>query len=288
MSDSGEILVDTHVHLHACFSPQRFFDAAVTNLRTGMTSNGPRGAVAGCLLFTESHGVNAFAALHDRAAAGVTVGAGGGAETTAAEFGAWKFEATGEDNSLWATRTEDDTDRLLLVAGRQLVTREKLEVLALGCTAELDDGMELRTAIDAASAAGAVPVIPWGFGKWWGRRGALLTALIDEPEAGPRYFLGDNGGRAAMLPRPALFRAAAQRGVLMLPGSDPLPFAAQVSRPGRCGVRLAVDLDAGQPAAAVLEALRRLDRQPAIFGRYESLPGFVRSQVAMQLRKVSA
>ncbi len=281
MSDSGEILVDAHVHLHACFSPARFFDAALANLRAGAIPNGTGGAVAGCLLFTESHGVNAFAELRRRAAAGNEPPEGD-------DYGEWAFEATGEDNSLWATRAGNSPDRLLLVAGRQLVTREALEVLALGCTAELDDGMELRGAINATSAAGAVPVIPWGFGKWWGRRGALLATLIDDTDAQPRYFLGDNGGRAAVLPRPALFRRAAQRGVCILPGSDPLPFAAQVSRPGRCGVRLGIDLDEGQPAAGVLEALHRLDRQPAIFGSYESLPGFVRSQVAMQLRKVSA
>ena len=279
MSDSGEILVDAHVHLHACFSPARFFDAAVANMRTEATPNGTPAAVAGCLLFTESHGVSAFAELHRRAAAG---------DENGDDYGRWTFEATGEDNSLWAAHTGNSPDRLLLVAGRQLVTRENLEVLALGCVAELDDGMELRAAINATSAAGAVPVIPWGFGKWWGRRGALLATLIDDTDAQPRYFLGDNGGRAAVLPRPALFRRAAQRGVFMLPGSDPLPFAAQVSRAGRCGLRLGIDLDDGQPGARVLEALHRLDRQPAIFGRYESLPGFVRSQVAMQLRKVSA
>jgi len=280
MSEIDEILLDAHVHLHPCFAPARFFDAALANFRTVATRTGPDTKITGCLMFTESHGVNAFGHLQAHAA-----GAGTDSEGRPTNLDSWDISATGEEISLFATRmTANHVDRILLVAGRQLVTRERLEVLALGCAAELEDGMKLEHAIDATVTAGAVPVIPWGFGKWWGRRGAVLTDLLGSTEE-PRFFLGDNSGRAALFPRPPLFGEAAVRGVFVLPGSDPLPFASQASRPGRCGLRLPVELDENRPGSSVLAALRALDDQPDVFGRYESLLGFVRSQVAMQWRK---
>jgi len=283
MSERDEILVDAHVHLHPCFATARFFDAALANFRTVATCPGPASKIAGCLMFTESHGVNAFGRLHAQ-----TTGVGTDSEGGPTNLDAWQMLATGEEISLLATRMAgNDMDRILVVAGRQMVTREKLEVLALGCTVELEDGMGLGQAIDAAVTVGAVPVIPWGFGKWWGRRGAVLTDLLGST-AEPRFFLGDNSGRAALLPRPPLFGKAAGRGVLVLPGSDPLPFTAQASRPGRCGLRLPVEIDEDRPGESVLAALRALDSQPDVFGRYESLLGFVRSQVAMQWRKGAA
>lgn len=273
MSEIDETLLDAHVHFHAVFSRRSFFDGALANLRSAAGELGLAADTVGCLMFTESRGANAFEVFLQEA---------DGAPRSGGEQ-SWSFERTDEDNSLWAVR-DSPRRRLLLIAGRQLVTREGLEVLALGCTAELADGKALGPAIDVTLAAGAIPVVPWGFGKWWGRRGALLAELLQGPGE-RRFFVGDNGGRAALLPRPRMFETAAQNGIFVLPGSDPLPFAPQTTKAGRCGFRLQVALDERRPAAQLLAMLRDGDRQPRVFGRYESLAGFIGQQVAMQLHK---
>lgn len=268
-------LLDAHVHFHAGFSRRAFFDAALRNLARGARECGldaGSGVTLG-LLLTESAGADAFGAFAREA---------GPDDGGAAAESAWRFRAGAEAGSLWAVH--QDGSRILLVAGRQLVTHEGLEVLALGCAQELPDGMGLRVARDAVIEAGGVPVVPWGFGKWWGARGRALAALIAADSPG-RWYLGDNAGRPHLWRRPALFAQAARHGVFVLPGSDPLPLRGQEVKAGRCGFVLPRPLDGEPPVASVIEALRACSRQPETFGRYEGLARFGRDQVAMQLRK---
>jgi len=275
MSASYEVLLDAHVHFHPCYSRAEFFSAAVRNFDAGAAQLGLDGPRLGGLMFTESSGDNAFHAMVARAKPTPPAGL--------AQH-RWWFRPGGEDNALWAILGPDERERLLLIAGRQLVTSDGLEVLALGCADELPDGMELRAAIGAVLNAGAIPVVPWGFGKWWSRRGRLVKELLGS-DVGGRYFLGDNAGRPRAGARPHLFDRGRARGIFVLPGSDPLPFRRQMNKAGRCGFRLGNGFDNERPAASIIESLRHCDGQPDTFGSYESLGNFARDQVSMQLRK---
>ena len=275
MSAPYEVLLDAHVHCHPCFSRAEFFSAAVRNFDAGSTQLGLDGPRLGGLMFTESSGANAFQAM-----------AASAKSAPPADLAAhrWWFRTSREDNALWAILGPEERERLLVVAGRQLGTSEGLEVLALGCARELPDGMELTAAIGAVLNEGAIPVVPWGFGKWWSRRGKLVIELLAS-DVGGRYFLGDNAGRPQAVTRPHLFDRGLARGVFALPGSDPLPFRRQMGKAGRCGFRLESGFDIDRPASSVIESLRHCDRQPDTFGTYESLGNFAFDQIAMQLRK---
>jgi hypothetical protein len=266
LDGGAPILADGHVHFHACFALARFLDAALENLRAGRRQlglgNGP-----GALLFTETSRDHVFRALRDG---------------RSPHSGPWSFEATDESGAIVAVR--EPGEALLVIAGRQVATGDGLEVLALGTDAEFPDGLPLGEALARVDAAGAIPVLPWGFGKWWLRRGRLVRdALL--ATAGPRFFLGDNAGRLRLMRDPPLFRAAAARGTLILPGSDPLPFRSQTTKAGRYGFALPGALDRGRPAEALKRILREQRAQPAVFGRRERLLDFCRLQLAMQLRK---
>lgn len=278
----GEILLDAHVHVHAGFSLGAFFDAALRNAAAAQRVPAGAEAPAIGLMLTESQGVDAFARWAESAARDVRDDGGGARQPR--DTGGWRFRKTAESNSLWAQRAGTPAAEILLIAGRQLVTGERLEMLALGCREAFAEELPLREARDAVLAAGGVPVVPWGFGKWWFARGRVLAELIaaDSPGA---WFLGDNAGRPRLSMRPRLFAAAARRGVYVLPGSDPLPLVGQESKVGRCGLVLPGPPDRQHPAAMVLDALRRCTRQPQTFGRYESLARFARDQVAMQLQR---
>lgn len=261
------ILVDAHVHIHPCFDDASFLDSAVENFRRGASQVGVPGPHVGCLLLTEAGEARWFRRRrkngHERS-------------------GPWAFEPTEEDCSLIARHISGE--RLALVAGRQIVTREGIEALALGRDAEIPDGLDLTETLERIRASGALPVLPWGFGKWWLRRGSLVEEAFRRRGAG-ELFLGDNAGRLGMTGAPRLFREARSQGVPVLPGSDPLPFAEHCARAGSYGFVLAGPLDEAHPAAFLLRGIRRLKGQPRIFGRCADLPAFLRDQAAVQWRR---
>jgi hypothetical protein len=260
------LLIDGHVHYHPGFGVARFLEAAVSNFRAARDEVGQQNAV-GCLMFTESSWSHYFRAF-----------ANGLIEREASD---WSVETTDEECSLVACKDRDE--RLLLVAGRQIVTAERLEVLALATTDEYPDGLAIHEAVERTLSSGAVTVLPWGFGKWTAGRGRMIRDILVSPSA-DEIFVGDNGGRPALAPRPALFRLAEARGIPILPGSDPLPLPAEVGRPGRYGFVLQGPVDPQAPATAIRTMLATRS-QPRRFGRLERFATFVQRQAALRLRR---
>jgi hypothetical protein len=261
-------LVDGHVHFHGCFAVRRFLDHAVQNFQEGARALGIASKTTGVLLFTEAAGDDYFNRF-----------LGGEFAESAAP---WTFKRTHEGCSLRARG--DRNNELILIAGRQLATREGLEVLAIGYAGQLPEERGLLEIIEATLASGALAVIPWGFGKWWFRRGALVAEVLHMAEPG-RIFLGDNSGRPRLARRHRLFRLAELKGVPVLPGSDPLPFGSQVGRAGCYGFVLEGELDSDKPANSLKDSLRNLRSQPRTYGRGAGLLSFSRYQVAMQVKK---
>jgi hypothetical protein len=178
----------------------------------------------------------------------------------------------------------DGSETVIIVAGRQIVTAERLEVLAVGCVDEFPDGKPIRDVMCAVADCGALPVVPWGFGKWLGARGRIVRSLVETPPV--TFSLGDNGGRAALLPRPPLLGVAERRGIPVLLGSDPLPLAPEVTRAGSCGFVVADWATTARPAELLVRRLRSLRRTPAVFGDLNTLHGFVRSQLELRWRRL--
>lgn len=269
LSLSGPVLVDAHVHFYRCYRPEPFLDGALANFRRLAARLGLAPQSPGILCLTETAEDDWFRSLRD----GVVSHA----------LGRWTVHPTEEDGSLIARRGEDD-ETLVLIAGRQIAAREGLEVLAIGMEDDLPDGQPLRRTIERVLALGGVPVVPWGFGKWWFRRGRIVRELIERPPRG-RLFLGDNGGRPREFGDPPLFAYGRRRGIWTLPGSDPLPFPSHERRAGSNGFVLDGTFDLTHPCTALKERLRTLAEQPPIYGEGEAVLPFLRHQVLMQLRK---
>jgi len=261
-------LIDGHVHLHPCFDEARFFRAAAANFVAAGLALGLDEPPGGILMLTESSGTNRFADLCQRA--------------ERQEPSNLEIASTGEDRSLLVAIPPGDP--MLVVAGRQLVTSESLEVLALGCISELPEGETLEATLDRVRDVGAIPVIPWGFGKWHSsRRRILLEVLQMQPPNS--IFLGDNGGRASLLPQSALLRGGGPKGIRNLPGSDPLPFPKEETRAGSFGFVVEESLEPQQPATGLLRLLGEPGPTFQTYGSGLGAATFVRNQVAMQIRK---
>lgn len=164
-----------------------------------------------------------------------------------------------------------------VVRGVQLASSEGLEVLSIGPSAERFSGPAGRM-VEQIAAAGNLAILPWGVGKWWGRRGEFVRSMLNEAGRG-RLLLGDNGGRPWFWPDSPLFRLAKARRVPVLPGSDSLPLVGDERRVGSMGARL--DGSAAPYWPELKERLLSGSWQP--FGRRMGTGRFLRNQVGLRL-----
>ena len=267
--------VDAHVHLHSCYDPDDLLRNAHDNLSAAAGNGTDRAAPrAYFLLLAECAPDDCFGALR-KLAEGRSNGA------TDLLLRRWTVAPTQEPISVVA---RDGERELFIVAGRQVACREGLEVLVLGTTRRFADGRPIRDVLRESDALGVPRVIPWGPGKWFFRRGRLLSELVAEFRK-PTLFLGDEGGRPVFWGYPQHFAHAAQLGVRDLPGTDPLPFPHDVEKVGRMGLKVAVDLDPARPGGSLLRALTQVQAPLERFATLEPPLRFVRNQIGMQLRK---
>jgi len=187
----------------------------------------------------------------------------------------WKFFFTKEAECLKATRGE--RQNIFIVAGRQITTSENLEVLALGTTKTFEDGRTLEKAIDQIDEYGAIAVIPWGVGKWLGKRGKLLTEFILKNH-GSNLFLGDNGGRPLFWFSISQFKLAAEIGIKILRGTDPLPIRQEIQRPGNFGFMISERLNHAKPSFHLKQLLTDGNVNLINYGKLENPFRFFRNQ----------
>lgn len=218
------ILIDAHVHIHNCFDLETFLDSAFANFKAQATRCGQQDAFMAILLLAETSKDNWFRRLAD-----FTDGEGVDATGFVDK---WSFEDTRENCSLFVR--SEKSQGLFLIAGRQVVTAEGLEVLALLTAENFKDGSLIEELIEEIRTNGGIPVIPWGFGKWMGNRGRIVSNILRR-ETDSLLFLGDNSGRPAFLADPPHFKVAERKGIRVLPGTDPLPFPSESHRAGSFG-----------------------------------------------------
>lgn len=267
-------LVDAHAHLHACFGLEAFLDGAWEAFRRAAAGLG-RPLDQGLLLLAQTAGDERFERLAAEAAP---------PRAEPARPRGWSLTRTAEPESLVARRA--DGARVVLACGRQIRTAEGLELLALATGARFADGQPIAAAVRAIEAAGAIPVLPWGVGKWTGRRGRIVANLIDTGR--PGLACGDNANRPLLWPEPGLLRRARSRGLRVLPGSDPLPLPSETGRAGRFGFALDGALDADQPARDLARRLADPGTPLVSYGRLESPWRFARNQALLRLRGCAA
>ena len=260
--------VDGHVHFHDLKRVAATLDAAATNF-AALSPNGR--AIRGVLLLTQAAGEHVFERLDAGAARG-----------------GWRFEpVAAEPETVLAVK---NGIAIAIVCGRQVKSRNGLEVLALGTCREFADGREIEQTIADVRGSGAMAVIPWGFGKWLGARGTRVRSVLDAN--GERALaVGDNGGRLAIWGVPTLVRESERRGFRVVPGTDPFPFGGDYRRVGAFGFMAEVDIDPAAPWGSLRDWLESSPSSLECFGAACGPVRFLVNQVGMQfynrfLRKV--
>lgn len=137
----------------------------------------------------------------------------------------WRIAAWDPAGGVKIRHLPDHRD-LWILAGRQIVSAERIEVCSLFSDEPIEDGQPAREIVRAILANGGLPALDWAPGKWLFGRGQLVRALVKEfPPA--QLALVDTSLRPFGWPAPGLYRAARKQGRAVLAGSDPLPFAGE-------------------------------------------------------------
>ncbi len=263
------MLVDAHVHIHRCFDTATLLERAADNFRSAALPSDAKPQLTGALLLAEAASVDRFQELEG------VVGE--------PSLNGWEVRSTSDGEALTVTRGED---RLLVVAGFQVTTAERLEILALATRSRIADGLPWLETIGRVNETGAVTVLAWGFGKWWFHRGELVRDAMESGKLNG-ILLGDNGGRPRLGSQPALFALAERAGVNILAGSDPLPFGHEIDRVGSYGSIVEGKLDMQTPARSLKRLLVEAGVAPKTFGRLQGLPGFLGGQARLRLPRKS-
>lgn len=265
MAFNSWLRADTHVHFYDCFDEQAFLHAAVKNL---CHRSNDAARATGVLLLAETSSSDWFTGLQV------------GDSIERLRHQGWSIRNTDEETSLILESTGGD--RLVIIAGRQIVCAERVEVLALGLVDRYDDGAPIVRVLTDVDNAGALPTVAWGVGKWTGARHAIVQGILEDPPC--LIAVGDIGGRLAAMPRPKLFEVASSNGISILPGTDLLPFERNSDRVGTYGVEWQGDIDELNPGNQILNVLRSGMSQAKVFGHLAGVIDFVRDQVAIQIK----
>ena len=254
------LVADTHVHLYPCYDLNAALLYGFDNLQHLAHTVGWANSadVLKVLFLTERHDCEIFNGL----AQGRCIHPG------------FSIEPSDEGGALWVNFRQRP-GRLLIVAGRQIVTQEKLELLALAMPEKIQDGSPIFQAIEEVLARGGVPVLNWSPGKWFGKRGRKVKELI-KLSSKDRFLVGDIGMRPKIWGEPILFALARRSGFRLAAGSDPLPFKGEERNIGSFGVVAEAEIS----NQVVVTDLRRFlwDAKWKIVGRRDSLGGMLRRQ----------
>jgi len=229
------MIVDTHVHLY----PDYDLGLVLRRCSAHLHTLAPEAVPVACL--TERRDCNMFRVLCER-------GVGDSAHVLGVEVL--------ENGRSLVVRFGGGVPPLFVLPGRQIVTRERLELHCLGKDAAIPDGEPAVQVVGRILELDGLAVLPWGVGKWLFRRRKVVDRLLAR-HTPQELLLGDSAMRPWMWPVPMPMRAGRRAGFRLLAGSDPLPH----EKTGRWIGKYATVVDApflpAEPGRSCLEGLRK-------------------------------
>ncbi len=229
------IQFDAHVHIYPSCDLMLAMQYSLENMRRYADTQG-RKVAARIWLLTERSDCHRYQTL-----------------LQARSLGEYRIERTEEKKALVVLQRKEPV--LYIMPGRQIITREGLELCALITHYEIADRQyTIKDTIKILEEAGAVVALNWAPGKWFFRRGRMVRDLIEEAPQG--LFISDTTMRPTLWPTPRLMRLAMARGMRMLYGSDPLPFKGEEKMFASYGSMTEGEFRTDRPATSLLDMLK--------------------------------
>ena len=239
------VVMDCHLHLYYCFDRDASLAGLVRRLDLLAGAGFSQPPVRVALLY-ERHGEHAF----DRLAG--------------CQAGPFTIVRGNEPGTLLVS--DKSGAALWIIAGRQINTVERIEILAPAGSVDMPDGRPARDVISAIRGAGLVPALAWAPGKWLFGRGTLVRDIVGESGPG-ELLLCDSAIRPRCMPLPPAMRLGLKRGLGIIAGSDPLPFRGDDKWMGTYGIATPCDFDPQLPATSIRKLLAGLRGKTHIAGR---------------------
>lgn len=262
------LIVDGHVHLYPIYDLLRSIENGHENLIKNC--NGESGeAVVPVWLLTERSDCSIFEDISKSPAA----------------FNKDGYEFIPQKDGLTILVQKNSEPYLYIFAGRQLVASEGLEILSLVSTLNIPDRAKpIRDIKKAIVESGGIPTLNWAPGKWFFKRGKVITSLIDEYSA-EDVFVGETTLRNTMWPEPKLIKRARQKGYSVIAGSDPLPFSGEEETVGTFGFKIKGDFDSSKPAQSFRKMMKENRDSMELIGRRNNIFTFAGRQHKIMAEK---
>lgn len=244
------ILIDTHIHIYDSYATEILFQAFRDNTIRAKAN-------MGAMILVEREGVNYFAKL--KAGEGIPPNS----------------SIIESDETSYIIHTPSLPD-IIIIAGRQIACKEKIEILAYGTQIDIPDGTPIRDTIDQILTVGGKPVLAWGVGKWLFKREKIVKDLLKEysPE---QLLIGDSALRPTIWAEPLIMKGARKNGFTVLAGSDPLPPSDQALRAGQYAERYDKNIDTTMPITPQIIKLLS-EKETTVFGRRSNLKEFINNR----------
>ena len=251
MYRESNIIIDGHVHIYPVYSLPFALRSGINNLKSllcGLTQDVSSQDTYMVWLLAERYDCNLFNELK-------------GENAELKRHGVVVYPS--ERETLVVESSKKIT--LFIIAGRQVVTKERLEILSFFNNVPWKDyKYSIHEMIQNVQDSGGMPVINWAPGKWSFSRGRVVEAVINR-YAPDKILICDTPLRNTLLPLPRLMQKARGLGVKIIGGSDPLPFAGEERYIGSYGSFIKGIFDPEYPATSLRSLLtdRDIPVQPA-------------------------
>ena len=244
------IAIDGHLHVYPSYDYARLLSSLHEALKTAVSNKMPTDeeCATGALL-AERRGCAFFREL-DKGITGL------------------KIHEKTDDFALVSGSGQDGM--LYVFPGSQIVSNERIEILALAGTVDIPDGLPAEEIIKLVLENNAVPVLSWAPGKWLLKRGKVVAGLLNSFTQ-ESFLIGDTSLRPNIWPVPALMRKAARLGFRIIAGSDPLPPAGEERFAGTYGFVMKNAFDKEHPGESVQHALKDKNTATEIIGQRSGL-----------------
>jgi hypothetical protein len=257
------LLIDGHVHLYPVFN----LINAVEKGRKSLFSNAKKknlhlNNVAPIWLLVERSDTNFFSELIS--------------SPGKYDQGEIKF-VKAKDNLTIKVEKKGETI-LYIFAGRQLITKENLEILSLVSDYNVPDREKtMDEIIVEIKGAGGIPALNWAPGKWFGNRGKIIEKQI-EKQSPENTFISDTTMRPTVWLKPKLIKKAEIKGFRVLAGSDPLPFIGEENEIGSFGFIIEGDFNPEKPTLSLRELFSDPSKKLTLIGKRNNIFKFSKRQ----------
>lgn len=148
-----------------------------------------------------------------------------------------------------------DHGEIYIIPGRQIVSVERIEILALLVDITLPDRtLSVNEIFQIIRKSNGIPVINWAPGKWFFERGKIIEDIVKDHNDRP-LLLCDTTLRPSFWPEPLLMKESLQYGVKVLGGSDPLPIEGEELQFGTYATATRGNFDPNDPVNSLRHLL---------------------------------